>query len=82
MVPGDRFGCPDFDMADVEVGRTVLVSVFPKEVVGLQKKKIPSAPTSSTTLGQSADLLRLAKQPSEPLDVMSLNDNGYYDAEK
>lgn len=84
-VPGDRFGCPDFDMADVDVARTVLVSVFPKEIVlkqGQKDEDIICPDLISDGIGQSADLLRLATQPSEASEMISLYDSGYEDAEK
>jgi hypothetical protein len=89
-VPGNRFGCPDFDVAGVPVDRTVLVSVFPREVVGL-KHSISRTHSSSDIicpdlvddgLRQSASLLRLATQPSKPIQLMSLYENGYKDAER
>mmetsp|Transcript_17483 Transcript_17483/g.33225 ORF Transcript_17483/g.33225 Transcript_17483/m.33225 type:complete len:294 (-) Transcript_17483:793-1674(-) len=34
-VPMERFGCPDFSLADVHVDRTVLITPFPHESLGL-----------------------------------------------
>lgn len=86
-VPADRFGCPDFDKAEgVEVDRTILVTVFPREIVGLNKN-LPKEDCISPALvddglAQSLDLLRIATQPSEPAELVALYDAGYADAEK
>lgn len=83
--PRDRFGCPDFEEAGVAVNRTVVVSVFPKEVVGLNKglknDGIICPDLIDDGIGQSSDLLRLATQPSEPEELMAVYDSGYQDAE-
>lgn len=34
-VPRERFGCPDFELAGVDVDRTVMISVFPKDTIKL-----------------------------------------------
>jgi hypothetical protein len=85
-VPTDRFGCPDFDMAGIDVDRTILVTVFPRELIFL-KQSIPKEDCICPELiddglKQGLDLLRLATQPSDPSELMALYDDGLADAEK
>jgi hypothetical protein len=87
-VPTDRFGCPDFELAGIDnVDRTILVTVFPREVVLGMKKSLPPEDCICPKLqedgfGQSMDLLRLATQPSTPSELISRYDSGYKDAEE
>jgi hypothetical protein len=85
-VPGDRFGCPDFEMAGVDVNRTILVTPFPRDAI-LLKKSIPVEDTIcpemvDNGIKQSADLLRLATQPSPAEKHIQLYEAGYADAER
>jgi hypothetical protein len=86
-VPGERFGCPDFEIAGVNVDRTILVTVFPREIIGLAKG-IPSEDCICPQLAddggisQSLNLLKLATQPSEPSELIAVYDAGYADAER
>jgi hypothetical protein len=87
-VPGDRFGCPDFELAGVSnVDRTVLVTVFPREIVLGSKNSLPpedciSPKVEEDGIRQSMELLRLATQPSAPSELIALYDSGYEDAEE
>ena len=85
-IPGDCFGCLDFEMAGVNVDRTILVTVFPRELIGL-KQSIPKKDCICPDLiedgfKQGLDLLRLATQPSEPSELLVLYNAGYSGAEK
>ena len=85
-VPGDRFGCPDFELAGVDVDRTILVTPFPRDAI-LLKKSIPEEDTIcpemiDNGIDQSAELLRLATQPSPAEKHIHLYEAGYSDAER
>jgi hypothetical protein len=85
-VPGDRFGCPDFELAGVDVDRTVSITSFPREVIGFQKSVAAedciSPELDGDGIRQSADLLWKATQPLTSSQVMDLYDSGFQDAEK
>jgi hypothetical protein len=82
-VPRERFGCPDFELAGIDVNRTVLVSPFPKEVVGLETSDPQDiiAPTFEGAT-QVETLFRLATQSSSAKELIALYDAGFGDAEK
>lgn len=86
-VPGDRFGCPDFELAGIDVNRTVAVTSFPRQVIGLSPSLIaPQDYIGPELIGdgiqQSADLLRMATQPLTPQEVFQLYEDGFQDAEQ
>lgn len=80
-VPRDRFGCPDFKMADVNVDRTVMVSVFPRDSVGLTAASpedciCPAEDVSASTL------LQLATEASSASSLIAVYESGFEDAER
>ena len=85
-VPGNRFGCPDFNLAGVDnVNRTILVTPFPREAI-LLDKSIPDEDVIcplfiDNGITQSAALIRLATQVSSDKELSRLYDSGYVDAE-
>jgi hypothetical protein len=85
-VPSHRFGCPDFELAGVDVDRTILVTVFPREIAGIKASFPPedciSPELVDDGISQSLDLLKLATQPSTASDLISVYDAGYADAER
>jgi hypothetical protein len=85
-VPGDRWGCPDFELAGVDVDRTIAVTSFPREVIGLKESIAAEDCISPELKGdgiqQCADLLRMATQPTSASEVFELYENGFKDAEK
>jgi hypothetical protein len=85
-VPGNRFGVPNFDLAGVDVDRTISVTSFPRQVIGLTQDIADSDYIGPELLDdgiqQSARLLRLATQPSSASDMISLYEEGLSDAEK
>lgn len=85
-VKRERFGCPDFELAGVDVDRTVLVTSFPRDAISLMKS-VPSENCICPELVddgimQSANLLRLATQPSEAAELTDVYEAGFADAEK
>ena len=84
--PGGRFGCPDFASAGVDVDRGISVLPFPREAIGLSKS-LPEENCICPELiddgiQQSAELLRMATQPSPASKLMSLYEAGYSDGDK
>jgi predicted acylesterase/phospholipase RssA len=82
-VPKRRFGCPDFELAGVDVDHTVLVSPFPKEITGLEVSENEDCicPESEGGLDQINRLFRLATMSSSAKELIGLYDAGYEDAE-
>lgn len=84
-VPGDRFGCPDFELAGVNVNRTIAVTSFPRQVIGLSASIAPQDCICPELQGdgiqQSATLLRMATQPLSADEVFQLYEDGMKDAE-
>jgi hypothetical protein len=81
-VPRDRAGCPDFAHAGVEVDRTITVSVFPKELIGLKAsadEDCISPPVESEN--HLWDLLRIATESSSREDLTTIYESGWKDAE-
>jgi hypothetical protein len=85
-VPQNRFGVPDFELAGVEVDRTVSITSFPREVIGLtqdiQGHDYIGPSLVDDGIQQTAELLRLATQPSSAMEYYDLYDQGFQDAEK
>jgi hypothetical protein len=85
-VPRERFGCPDFDLAGVEVDRTISITTFPREVIGLtndiEECDYIGPNLIDDGIQQSVRLLRLATQPSSAEEMASLYEEGFCDAEK
>jgi len=89
-VPRKRYGCPDFKTAGIEVDRTIMVSPFPKELVGLDTSdpdhcSITPEVKTPDLKGQSQqlfDLFRLATQPSSYEELTQLYESGWEDAER
>jgi hypothetical protein len=84
-VPRSRFGCPDFELANVHVDRTVGISAFPKEAFGIDA--FASEDFISPTLededgNQVQNLLRLATQASSAKELTQLFESGWADAER
>ena len=89
-VPRDRFGCPDFDLVatnnddDVVVDRTVMISVLPQTLVGLNAcdSDMCISPPVEDSQNQLQQLLRLAKEPSSRQELTQVYENGWHDAER
>lgn len=82
-VPRERFGCPDFSMANIDVDRTVTVSCFPKDRIRLDG----SLPTDCISPlvegdGQLERLFRIATQATTRKDLTSVYEEGWQDAER
>lgn len=87
-VPRERCGCPDFDLvqaggASSNVDRTVMISVFPRDKIGMQA----CAPQDCISPedkgdGQLQNLLRLATQPATRQDYAAIYEDGWKDAER
>ena len=80
-------GCPDFAKTpDLWADRTVAVSVFPQELVGLTAFESNDCicPRASEVdpVAQLTDLLRLATQPSSAAELFQVYESGYRDAEQ
>ena len=89
-----RLGCPDFANcysdgtkkdAAVLPDRTVLVSVFPSELLSLTNTpKIDQIgpDLDANAVGQAIRLVRLATQAATPAELKELYEQGYLDAER
>jgi hypothetical protein len=82
-VPRDRFGCPDFQMAGLDVPRTVTISVFPQKSIGLNAS-LPEDCISPTLEGgnQLPRLYKLATEYSSRKELTALYESGWVDAER
>jgi hypothetical protein len=80
-VPRDRFGCPDFEMANVQVDRTVALAVFPSGVMNMAAFNPDDiiSPSSDTDL---ANLFRIATQSTSRQDLTGVYEQGWKDAER
>ena len=82
-VPRDRFGCPDFDQHDIEVDRTVMVSVFPREAIGLDASPPEDCISPEVRDGDEVQkLFRLATEPSSRKELTEVYEAGFVDAER
>lgn len=83
-VPRDRFGCPDFAMANVTVDREILVCPFPQERIRLDAVDVSNciSPSTEYDSGQMGRLFRLATEPSSREELVELYDSGFADAER
>ena len=80
-VPQNRFGCPEFDMAQIQVDRTVAVAVFPSQVVDMgafDDNDIISPNNCNIPLG---DFFRIATQSTSRKDLTAVYEQGWMDAE-
>jgi hypothetical protein len=77
-VPRGRFGCPDFAAAGIGVKETILVSVFPSHLVGINADHVISPPASADL----QELFRLATQSSSAKELFGVYESGYQDAEQ
>jgi hypothetical protein len=88
-VPSERFGCPDFEMGGIDVDRTVLVTPFPHEPLGIgaildSKHDCISPPPfldDPYNLQLSKGLLK-STQPLSRKELTSLYEQGHEHAEK
>jgi hypothetical protein len=86
-VPRTRFGCPDFDLADGidDLEETVMVSVFPRELIGLEVpddgKHFCVSPDPEDAK-QLERLLRLATESSSRKELYGVYESGFDDAER
>jgi len=83
-VPRSRFGCPDFEIAGIDVDRTVSVSPFPRQSVSLHAPKEEDCICPEET-GDPDDLLRLlrlATQSSSAAELSKVYESGFEDAER
>lgn len=81
-VPLHRFGCPDFNDAGIQVDRTIAISVFPRELSGLnlmRRSNVISPPLKSAA--QLAKLAFMACQSSSAHEMHQLYESGWSDAE-
>jgi len=97
-VPRTRFGCPDLELAGIEVDREVLISVFPQDIIGLDavlpnncispslsEDDDDADESSSSSSNQSTimrNLLRLATQPATSKEYHAVYESGWKDAER
>ena len=82
-VPRERFGCPDFDVAGINVDRTVMISVFPQEKVKLEACDPKDCISPEDTGGdQMVNLLRLATQATSRKELTKVYEAGWEDAER
>lgn len=88
-VPKERFGCPDFDLAGVHVDRTVLVTPFPYEAMGLhsilessQDCISPPAFVDDPYGLQLTQRLLSSTQPLSREALAELYEQGFKDAEE
>lgn len=79
-VPRNRFGCPDFSMAGINVDRTITVSVFPRDAIGLNASAAEDciSPPEEADLGR---LFGLATGASSAKELTEVYDSGYEDAD-
>lgn len=82
-VPRERFGCPDFIMANIDVDRTVTVTCFPKEKIGLDDSLHEDCICPQTEGdSQLGRLFRIATQPTSRNELTSVYEEGWRDAER
>jgi hypothetical protein len=84
-VPRDRFGCPDFERAGVQVDRTVGISGFPKATFGIDafaSEDFISPALEDEDGRQVQNLVRLATQSSSAKELTQLFESGFADAER
>ena len=86
-VPATRFGCPDFDLAGVPVDRTVLVTPFPHQSIGLNRESpqdcISPAPFEDDRHGlQLTNRLLSSTQALSRKALTDLYEQGWNDAEQ
>jgi len=81
-VPRARFGCPDFDHAGIDVDRTVMVSVFPKDVIGLEASSEDCISPQVENGDEAQKLLRLATESSSREELTQVYESGWADAER
>jgi hypothetical protein len=84
-VPCSRFGCPDFELVNVHVDRTVGISAFPKEAFGIDAfaaKDFISPILEDEDGNQVQNLLRLATTSSSAKELTQLFESGWADAER
>lgn len=88
-VPRERFGCPDFNLAGVNVDRTVLVTPFPHESMGLHTILASSqdciSPPAFEDDPHGLQLTQRLVSSTQPLSreiLTELYEQGWKDAEK
>jgi hypothetical protein len=82
-VARDRFGCPDFSMAGVDVDRTVTISVFPQETIGLNASLPEDCISPAMENGdQLQRLFQLATESSSRQELTAVYESGWADAER
>ena len=82
-VPRARFGCPDFQHADIDVARTIMVSVFPRDAIGLDACHPDDCISPEVQNGDEMQkLLRLATQSSSRKELTDVYESGWADAER
>lgn len=79
-VPRDRFGCPDFDRANVDVDRTIMVSCFPREKIKLNACE-PQDCIAPPETDRIDELFRYATESSSREELTKLYERGWKDAE-
>ncbi len=82
-VPRERFGCPDFSVANIDVDRTVTVTCFPKDKIGLDDSLLEDciSPRAEGD-GQIERLFRIATQATSRKELTSVYEEGWQDAEQ
>jgi len=82
-VPRDKFGCPDFKIAGVDIDRTISVCVFPQESIGLNASSREDCISPAMEGGdQLQRLLKLATESSSRQELTSVYESGFADAER
>ena len=83
-VPRERFGCPDFELADINVDRTVMISVFPQEKIKLEAASTRDCISPPYKGGNQLEtLFRIATQSSTTKkEYYDVYEAGWRDAEQ
>ena len=83
-VPRARFGCPDFELAEVKVDRTVMISVFPQEKIRLEAASTSDCISPPYKGGSQLEtLFRIATQSSTTKrEYYDVYEAGWKDAEE
>jgi hypothetical protein len=82
-VPRERCGCPDFAMNGIDVDRTVTISPFPQDVIGLKASNPEDCISPSVENEDTAGrLFRIATQATSREELTSVYEAGWRDAEE
>lgn len=80
-VPRERFGCPDFTLANINVERTISICVFPNEITGIINNENCICPEYNGP-EQSTRLFQLATESSSRETLTEVYESGLSDGER